>query len=294
MLRYVAAMGTSRRTFLAAGGTLLLAACGGSSKSEDSGTEPVDAGLNGAVVLGRWNNTVLVPGMVRPPVSFGRDGNIATGGPERVSGRILDLDDKVIADGLVGERHNSGIPNAYWLFSAELSEPGLYRLVVDSAAPDGQALQVNDPSLVLIPKVGEPLPPFDTPTASDGRGVDPICTRDPFCPFHDLTLTEALATGKPVAYLIGTPAYCQTGFCGPILELMMNVRDQVGDDAVFVHSEVYTDSTITTAAPAVTAYQLDFEPLMYVTNASGTIVHRLDAAFDEAEILDAVTSAISA
>ena len=47
---------------------------------------------------------------------------------------------------------------------------------------------------------------------TDPRGVDPICTREPeVCPFHDITLTEALAAGKPVVYYVGTPAFCSTG-----------------------------------------------------------------------------------
>lgn len=235
---------------------------------------------------------MLVPGAVRLPVSFGKDSTILTDGPSSVTGRILDLDDNVVVDSLVGEKHNTGIPNAYWLFSAELDTPGLYRIVVDGAAPEGQALQINDPSLILIPKVGEPLPPFDTPTVGDGRGVDPICTAEPMCPFHAVTLTEALAAGKPIAYLIGTPAYCQTGFCGPILDLLGNVADQYADQVTFVHAEVYTDRSIATAAPAVAAYQLDFEPVLFITDATGTIVHRLDAAFDEAEMQAAVASVV--
>lgn len=243
-------------------------------------------------MLGRWNNTVLVPGTTRLPVSFGKDKTIMTDGPDTVTGQILDLDGKVVAGNLTATKHNTGVPNAYWLFTAELTTPGLYRLAVDGAAVDGQALQINDPSLIIIPKVGEPLPPFDTPTVADHRGVDPICTASPACSMHDVTLTDALKAGTPVAYLIGTPAYCQTGFCGPILTLLENVKRKIGDKATFIHAEVYTDSTIATPSPAVTAYQLDFEPILFVTDASGKLVHRLDAAFDESEMLEAVTSVV--
>jgi hypothetical protein len=287
----------SRRSVLTSGGALLLAACGSSGASNGKGApasgDPDGGDLDGAVVLARWNNAVLVPGLVRLPVSFGRDNNILTDGPDRVTGRILDLDDNLVVDGLVATKRNTGIPNAYWPFTVELTTPALYRLVVDGAAPEGQALQVNDPSLVSIPQVGQPLPPFDTPTVTDARGVDPVCTAVPACPFHAVTLTEALAAGKPVAYLIGTPAYCSTGFCGPILDLLGNVAEKYGDRVTVVHAEVYTDSTITTAAPAVEAYELTFEPLLFVTDAAGILVHRLDAAFDEAEMDAAVASVLA-
>ena len=80
-----------------------------------------------------------------------------------------------------------------------------------------------DPADVAIPQVGAPLPPFDTPTVEDGRGVNPICTREPACPLHDVsTQSSALSAGQPVAYLIGTPAYCQTAVCGPVLDLLLD------------------------------------------------------------------------
>jgi hypothetical protein len=79
-----------------------------------------------------------------------------------------------------------------------LDAPGIYTLAVEV---DGQvataAVDITDPAEIVIPKVGEPLPPFDTPTVADGRGVDPICTREPACPLHELTVTEALAAGRP-------------------------------------------------------------------------------------------------
>ena len=60
-----------------------------------------------------------------------------------------------------------------------------------------------------------------------------------------------------------------------------------------MHAEVYTDSTTAAAAPAVNAYHLDFEPVLFVTDANGTLIHRLDAAFDEAEMADAVSSVLT-
>jgi hypothetical protein len=109
-----------------------------------------------------------------------------------------------------------------------------------------------EPGSVAVPGPGDPMPPFDTPTFDDSRGVDPLCTREPdTCPFHDVTLTEALGAGKPVAYLIGTPAFCQTGTCAPALESMIAVQDRFGDTFTWIHAEVYTDNTATTPADAV-------------------------------------------
>jgi hypothetical protein len=103
-------------------------------------------------------------------------------------------------------------------------------------------------------------------------------------------LTEALQSGKPVVYFIGTPAYCQTGTCAPGLDALIELSKKVGDAAVFVHADVYSDKTATTAAPAVLAYKLAYEPLLYITDAKGVLVNRLDAVFDVTEMSSALAA----
>jgi hypothetical protein len=258
-------------------GLVVLSACGGSSKKFDLGK--------------RFSDDSLVPGDVRMPVSLVVDGQLADDGPSRLSGRIADAEGTTIVDKVTAEKHGKGLPGAYWPFIAPIASPGIYTLFVDGATKDGMAFQVNDPSAVQMPLVGQPLPPFDTPTNTDHRGVDPVCTREPPCPLHDVTLTDALQQGKPVAYLVATPAFCQFGVCAPILDLLLGVRDDVGPEVTFVHSEVYTDDTAKTVAPAVEAYHLSYEPVLFVTDAKGTIVERLDVMMDADEIRAAIDKA---
>lgn len=295
----------TRRSFLAAtagaGAGLLLIACGGSDDEDEAGsgagtdgTEDDDSTTPSGVydLVRRFPTTVLVPGIVRMPISLGLDGEPLTDGPDELTGQILDEAGDVVLSGLTATKRSEGLPHAYWSFVADVSTTGIYTLQVDGAAPQGAAFQVSDPSTVAIPLVGEPLPPFDTPTVDDAGGVDPICTQEPACALHDISLADALADGRPVAYLIGTPAYCQTGVCGPILDLLLELRDEFGDEMTFIHAEVYADDTLKETAPAVQAYELDFEPLLFVTDATGTLVARLDAVFDKSEMRDAIEMAL--
>jgi hypothetical protein len=146
-----------------------------------------------------------------------------------------------------------------------------------------------DPSTISIPLIGSPLPGFETPTVANPRGVDPVCTRTPEpCPLHDITLSEALKRGKPVAYLVGTPAHCQTGTCAPALNALLSLRDLVGDKITMLHAEIYTDDTATTVAPAVEAFNMTYEPALFIADAKGKLVERFDAIFDAAEITEAL------
>ena len=95
--------------------------------------------------------------------------------------------------------------------------------------------------------------------------------------------------GKPVVYLLGTPAYCQTGTCTPALDALLAAHKSFGDQAIFIHAEVYSDNTATVSAPAVTAHKMTFEPALFITDAKGKLVERLDAIFDSSEVLDALS-----
>lgn len=270
-----------------------LVACGGSNDGAPGSNTGSNIGSNtgalpsGTILAGRWIPTELGPGSQRLPVSIGTPAGLTQEGPSRLSARVVSLaDDSVVIDGLVAERRSLGdgtIP--FWTFRTTLTEPGFYALVVDGGPAEGAAFQVHDPSTLVVNRAGDRLEGFDTPTFDDARGVEVVCTRSPEpCPFHDLTLNQALATGRRVVYLVGTPAFCQTGVCAPVLDQMIDVANEVRDSAVFVHADVYTDRAATTPAPAVTAARLTFEPVLFVTDASGVIVERLDAIWDADEV----------
>lgn len=291
----------SRRRFLAmtavfgagtVGAGTLLAACGGGDGTNDGKYDPEDLS-----VMQRFSSTGLVPGDVRLPVSLANKSQIlddaATAAYATLNARIISIDSgDTVVESLSAEKHGEGLALPYWPFVARIEKPGTYQLIIDGASKDGAAFQVLDPSAVPMPVPGGMLPPFDTPTTDDPRGVTPICTlATGTCPFHAVTLTEALASGKPVVYLIGTPAFCKTGTCAPALEGLVKVAESVGDAAVFVHADVYADKNATTLAPAVTAYKMTFEPVLFVADARGTIRNRLDGVFDRAEIAEVLASA---
>ena len=281
----------SRRRFLAMSAALgagvvsagsLLAACG----SDSSGTDPA-ADL---AVVQRFSNSGLVPGEIRLPVSLANQKGILDDGATKsfstLNGHVVDvMTGKTVIESVSAKKHGEGLALPYWPFVVNLDKTGTYALVIDGTSKDGAAFQVIDPKTVEMPTVGNALPPFDTPTTDDAHGVDPICTLPSgTCPFHAVTLTDALKSGKPVVYLIGTPAHCQTGTCAPALQALVEVAKSAADKAVFVHAEVYADNKATTLAPAVEAYKLQFEPILFVTDTDGVLRKRLDGVFDVNEV----------
>jgi len=287
--------------------TGVLAACGsgdeGSPGFESQNSDSPDGAATtgetasglafGTYVLAqRFPQDVQGPGLLRLPISLASaDGRLVSDGPETLRAEVHDIDDQPLGISISAVRRDleSG---PYYSFRVPMEAPGFYFLVVEGGPEGGAAFQVMEPGTVVVPGPGDPMPPFDTPTSGDGRGVDPICTRQPEpCPFHAVTLTEALGAGKPVAYLIGTPAFCQTGTCAPALESMINVQDRFGNTFTWVHAEVFTDNTATTPTDAVDAAELQFEPALFVIGADGNVIERIDAVWDETELVEVLERA---
>lgn len=195
--------------------------------------------------------------------------------------------------------HSEGLERAYLPLEVTFPEPGTYDLrATYRDTPMTTALTVSDPTAVTLPQVGAALPPHPTPTVADHRGVEPLCTRDPACPFHSVSLDDALAAGRPTLVLVSTPRYCQVAICGPVLDLLIEATSTRSDLAV-IHQEVYANPDAVasiaqaTMAPLLTAYGMTFEPSLFVTNRSGTLVRRLDTIYDRTELADAIDAAVA-
>ena len=135
------------------------------------------------------------------------------------------------------------------------------------------------------------MPTLTTPTNEKTLDVDPICTQDPPCSYHATSLDVALKGKRPTAYLIATPKFCQSGICGPVLEVMEAVGSTYGGQIALIHQEVYqsaTEAAENGANATLTKALLDLnvtsEPVLFLIGRDGVIRQRLDAAFDKKEL----------
>ena len=201
-----------------------------------------------------------------------------------------------VGDPMTVEAHAAGIPKVYYPIVFTPPAAGVYSISEGvSNAPVDSTFQIGSDTTVVA--VGQKMIPFDTPTVSDQRGVELLCTRNPQCPLHDVTLREALAAGARVAFLIATPQFCQQAICGPVLDVLLGQKDAF-PGVKMLHSEVYPTVADARAnalkvTDVVSAYGLTFEPALYLAATDGTIVNRLDTIFDEAELHDALAKLAS-
>jgi hypothetical protein len=98
---------------------------------------------------------------------------------------------------------------------------------------------------------------------------------------------------KPVALLFATPALCQSRVCGPVVDVMEQVRSK-GDfaDTAFISSEIYKENRVDQGLrPAPAAYRLPTEPWLFVLDRQGRVVERIEGAFSVGELEAAVSRA---
>ena len=277
---------------LFAGAPGLLSACGGSS-STPSGTVTLSGDANARNLVGLFNYSgdYLVSGIPqRLPFAIATpEGPPAVDGPPTLTVQ-LHRDQQPVGDPIVLERHADGTPIAYYPMVTTFTETGVWSITTDlDGQESSQNFMVQAPDTVPLRQVGQPMVPIDSPTVDNARGVDPICTSVPPCSLHTQTLAAALATREPVALLISTPQFCQTGVCGPVLDTLIGFMPEF-TSVRFVHAEIYNrpnnggDPAADGVTDTVTAYGLSFEPSLFVADAQGVIRTRLDNIFDRGEL----------
>jgi len=286
----------SRRRFLVGGGALAGAVLLGACSSDDDGSASTTTGAStSGLALAQFfgGPPMLTAGAeIRAPFGLADAQALlpTEDTPEVLSVSILDAAGKVVVEPVDVRRHAKGLPRAYFPLRFTVDEPGIYtgRTEVDGESLE-MAIQVDSAEDVLAIQVGERLPSMATPTSADPHGVDPICTNDPVCSLHDVTLTQALGEATPIALLVSTPKFCQVSICGPVLDVLLKVA---GDYSTVrpLHVEVYAhpEEEIDTKAPVVDALGLTFEPCLILAGADGKVVERLDTIFDEDEVSEAL------
>jgi hypothetical protein len=126
------------------------------------------------------------------------------------------------------------------------------------------------------------------PTTLDSAAVDGELP-DPA--LHEWTIVDALAEGLPIVVIVGTPAYCQSQFCGPENQAIADLAAKYDDRAAFVHLEVWKEpplegSFVVNEAAADWIFRDNnlTEPWTFLVGPDGRIVDRWMPLFDPDEI----------
>ena len=193
--------------------------------------------------------------------------------------------------------------NGVYEAQVDFDQAGYWGLVVDAELEDGTRLQgqvtfeVHDEH--RVPAVGEEAPRSTNLTMSDVEAgeVEPVVVdsraqgEDPSIPdpeLHATTVAEAIEAGRPAVVTVATPVYCASRFCGPLTNVLSEMADEYGDQASFIHLEVWEDFETKelndAAAEWIQTETGGNEPWVFLVDETGTVTARWDNVLDVAEL----------
>lgn len=202
----------------------------------------------------------------------------------------VDTERQRVTLGQGGDEDGAEVTDIFTIREA-FDDVGLWTIdVVADGTEAKAAFQVQSTEEVESPLVGDRAPATESPTVDDPRGVDPICTRSPRCSMHEMTIEQALESAKPLVVVFGTPRFCTSRTCGPVVDVIEDAKQRLGDEVNFVHVEVWRndEDAINTQggeAPAFAEWKLQTEPWTYFIDAGGVVRDRWVGALGSRELL---------
>ncbi len=129
-----------------------------------------------------------------------------------------------------------------------------------------------------------------TPVATGKAGLAKICTRDPPCDLHAISLDRALASGRPTVVSFSTPLFCSSRMCGPVVDELLVVADEVRPArANLIHVEIYPDQKVPDKpVRAFVQWGFQSEPWTLVIDGKGIIRARFEGPVTAAQVEDAL------
>jgi hypothetical protein len=190
--------------------------------------------------------------------------------------------------------------------SVEFPHPGRWATRFYATFPDGREETVRASydvwEATLTPMIGTPARSIDTPTAADFGGDLSFITsdQDPEPRFYELSISDAIEADAPAILAFVTPAFCQTGTCGPTVEVIKAVaadRPEVNvvqvEPYVMAKRDGYLQPVLSEegwlqAAPWTELWALRVEPYVVVIDAEGIVRAKFEGAITEAELAEAL------
>ncbi|MEM7116717.1 MAG: hypothetical protein AAF614_30060 [Chloroflexota bacterium] len=232
-------------------------------------------------------------GVGEPRVSFALfDGDDAAENVASVELQVQDLDTaEAIWSGTAVNYSDYTIP--YWIFRPTIAEAGFWAVATQLTMDDGT---VHTPGFVIevldetesLP-IGNDAPASETKTVFSEPDLTKLSSGNETNPdLYQMTVAEALETGKPTIVGFITPGLCQTRWCGPTLDSVEEVQQTIGDEANFIHVEVFDDFQELTLVPAMGEWGLLTEPWIFLVDENGRIAEKLGGPVSPRELQEAL------
>ncbi|HEY8171668.1 MAG TPA: hypothetical protein VIH21_01160 [Dehalococcoidia bacterium] len=203
-----------------------------------------------------------------------------------------------------GERTTAGEGGAYVAY-ADFDRAGDWGMKVD-VERDGEQLgeapfRFNVLQHTNEPQVGDEAPRSMQQILANAPDIEEIDSSSPPRPqMHDVTIADAIGSGRPAVVAFATPAFCRSRTCAPVMDTVMDpLYQKYSAQAAFIHVEPYVlrdlrASFIQNPVPAALEWQLDSEPWIFVIDGEGRIAGKFQGIVAADEVESTLRAALGA
>jgi len=279
---------------------LILAACGGGGSEPTAELQATESKPAESIDLSSPSEPQIAVASNDFPVGKPRIPFILFDGPQQVADAqavqvtAFDLSLATQQPGWTGTAINySDYEIPYWVVYPEVDKASNWGLLAEVTLADGSVVQA--PFTVQIveqsesPAIGSQAPASENRTLTTEPDIAKLSSdNDPEPGLYQMTVAEALESGRPTVVTLATPAYCQTKICAPVVDSVEAVYNEYKDQANFIHLEIYKDFQTLETADEVTEWGLASEPWTFVIDTDGTVVARFGGPVSPRELTEAL------
>ena len=181
-----------------------------------------------------------------------------------------------------------------WSVEAAVPSPGGTPRKVEVRFPVAEHTESVD--------LGQRPPASMNRTVDDVESIAELTTGSQHDPeLYSRTVAEALDEDRPFVVVFASPAFCTNAVCGPQVEVATSLREKYGDEANFIHVDLYEnpheikgDLSLARVTPLLEEWGLVSQEWTFVMGADGTVAARFENFVPEAELEEALQAVLSA
>lgn len=176
----------------------------------------------------------------------------------------------------------TGVGGVYTI-EPSFNNPGTWQLDVSVLSIDGSRglsySRIEVASESATPSIGASVPRSTNKTIYDVDNLKELTSdRNPDKGLYQMSIAEALATGKPLLITFSSPAFCLSSVCGPQLSIIKEMKNTHLNLVNFIHIEVYEhphkiqgDLAKATVSPILIEWGLPSEPWTFIIDGEGIL-----------------------
>ncbi|MDP9238685.1 MAG: thioredoxin family protein [Chloroflexota bacterium] len=149
------------------------------------------------------------------------------------------------------------------------------------------------------PGIGDPAPPSVQQTLANVSDIEQIDSSYPSRrQMHQLTVADAITSGRPTVVAFATPAFCRSRTCAPVMDTVIDpLYAKYATQANFLHIEPYDLAHLRAAniedeIPATREWKLQSEPWVFVIDRQGKVAAKFEGIMAEDEVELALKQAL--